>query len=69
LENEKKKKLKPVTEEEARNLARKINAVKFISCSALTGSHLKDIFDEAINVVLSPKNNTLEGEDKRCSVC
>jgi len=56
LEGLKKNGRKPVSIEEAEDLARKIKAVKFISCSAFTGSHLKDTFDEAIKTVLFANN-------------
>ncbi|XP_066300237.1 rho-related protein rac1B-like [Branchiostoma lanceolatum] len=41
-----------ITQEEAMETAKKIDAVKYVECSALTQANLKDVFDSAIRVVL-----------------
>ena len=50
-----KRKQKPVTPEEGAKLAKKVNADCYVECSSLTQQGLKDVFDEAMLAVLSPK--------------
>lgn len=47
----------PVTLQQGEAMKKKINAVCYKECSALTQNGLKDIFDEAIKVVLFPETN------------
>eukprot|EP01100_Stratorugosa_tubuloviscum_P005688 TRINITY_DN252_c1_g3_i10.p1 TRINITY_DN252_c1_g3~~TRINITY_DN252_c1_g3_i10.p1 ORF type:complete len:197 (-),score=109.22 TRINITY_DN252_c1_g3_i10:234-824(-) len=65
------KKQAPISIDQGNQLAKEVNAVKFMECSALTQRGLKDVFDEAIRTVIMPKKG---GGDKKkggggCIVC
>lgn len=49
------KKLAPIAHPTGQEIAKEINAVKYLECSALTQKGLKTVFDEAIRAVLCPK--------------
>eukprot|EP01100_Stratorugosa_tubuloviscum_P005687 TRINITY_DN252_c1_g3_i1.p1 TRINITY_DN252_c1_g3~~TRINITY_DN252_c1_g3_i1.p1 ORF type:complete len:196 (-),score=104.66 TRINITY_DN252_c1_g3_i1:104-691(-) len=49
------KKQAPISIDQGNQLAKEVNAVKFMECSALTQRGLKDVFDEAIRTVVTPK--------------
>jgi GTPase SAR1 family protein len=52
-----------VSLQKAQEMATKINAVKYMECSALTQEGLKNVFDEAIRAALVPKKKK---EKKPC---
>lgn len=54
LQKLKEKKLQPMSEQQGMGLAKEIGAVKYLECSALTQTGLKNVFDETIRAVLYP---------------
>jgi len=61
----KEKRLAPIGYMQGLVMAREINAVKYLECSALTQKGLKNVFDEAIRAVLCPK---IAKKKKLCNV-
>ena len=54
IEKLKEKKLAPITYPQGLSMAKEINAVKYLECSALSQKGLKTVFDEGIRAVLCP---------------
>jgi len=59
----------PITFEEGLDMAKTIcpSNAKYLECSALTQKGLKNVFDEAIRVVLCPPQNTAKTK-KKCAI-
>uniref|UniRef100_H3DQQ7 small monomeric GTPase n=1 Tax=Tetraodon nigroviridis TaxID=99883 RepID=H3DQQ7_TETNG len=66
IEKLKEKKLTPITYPQGLALAKEIDAVKYLECSALTQRGLKTVFDEAIRAVLCPQPTKVK--KKACSL-
>ena len=59
---------RPISSEEGRKLAKKIGAVNYIECSALSQKGLKEVFDEAINIVLYKDVQPIKKKKKKCKI-
>lgn len=66
LEKLKDQKRSPISYPQGLAMAKEINAVKYLECSALNQKGLKAVFDEAIRAVLVPK--TTGKKNKRCKI-
>ncbi len=66
LEKLKSRKQAPITAIQGDSMKKKIQAIVYKECSALTQAGLKDIFDEAIKVVLFPA--TQEKKKAKCNL-
>lgn len=55
---------RPVAETDGRSKARRIGAVAYIECSALTQKNMKEVFDLAISTVLRQRSQSLPGSPK-----
>jgi len=54
-----KQNIQPIKREQGLRLCKKIRAFKYVECSALTQKGLKQVFDDAVRAVLSPKTSKL----------
>jgi len=55
----------PITYQQGMQMASEIGAVKYVECSALTQKGLKEVFEEAVRVVLKP----VQKKKKKNSSC
>jgi Ras-related C3 botulinum toxin substrate 1 len=60
------KRQSPISYSQGLQVAKEINAVKYLECSALTQKGLKAVFDEAIHAVLSPQH--VKKKKKNCII-
>jgi len=56
---------KPVTPEQGEEVKKRIQAEKYIECSAKTGEGVREVFEEATNACLEPKKGGKMGRGKR----
>jgi Ras-related C3 botulinum toxin substrate 1 len=52
-----KQNIQAIKREQGQRLCKKIRAFKYVECSALTQKGLKQVFDDAVRAVLSPKTS------------
>lgn len=60
------KNLTPIAYTQGIQMARDVNAVKYLECSALTQKGLKNVFDEAIRAALCPPTSLKKTQ--KCSI-
>jgi len=62
------KRLSPIKFEQGLALAKEIDAVKYLECSAFTQNGLRIVFDETIRAVLYPQVKTKKKNKHRCDI-
>lgn len=62
------KRLSPIKFEQGLALAKEIEAVKYLECSAFTQNGLRIVFDETIRAVLYPQVKTKKKSKHRCEI-
>ncbi|VDN91982.1 unnamed protein product [Brugia pahangi] len=55
----------PVSKNQGQKVAKRIRAVKYLECSALTQQGLKAVFEEAVRAVIAPKPTS---KNKNCTI-
>jgi small GTP-binding protein len=58
----------PITEEQGKQKAAEINAVKYLECSAATQQGLVEVFHEAVRAVFNPKGGKKKGKKGPCTL-
>ncbi|QSL66466.1 hypothetical protein MERGE_000846 [Pneumocystis wakefieldiae] len=67
LEKLRERRMEPITYSQGLQMAKDINSVKYLECSALTQKGLKNVFDEAIRAVLMPSAQ-IQRKQKKCII-
>jgi GTPase SAR1 family protein len=60
------KNMAPISYSQSVQMSKDIGAVKYLECSALTQTGLKNVFDEAIRAALCP--TPLQKKSKKCTI-
>jgi len=66
LEKLESKKMKPITTQQGQEMAKELNAACYMECSALTGENVREVFEEAIRLVLNQPN---KGKKRKAGGC
>ena len=53
---------------QGKSMAKRIGALKYLECSAMAQEGVKDVFDEAIRVVLKPRNRKKRRKWHNCTL-
>ena len=53
---------------QGKSMAKRIGALKYLECSAMAQEGVKDVFDEAIRVVLKPRNRKKRRKWYNCTL-
>lgn len=64
-----KKNSEPISAEQGKKLAAKIQADCYMECSSKTQDGLKEVFDRAITVALNNKSASSASEKEGCGCC
>ncbi|KAJ1826296.1 Rho GTPase protein rac1 [Coemansia sp. RSA 2599] len=67
IEKLKEKGMQPITYPQGLNMAKELQCVRYLECSALTQKGLKGVFDEAIRAVLNPSSPS-DTKRKKCLI-
>jgi len=62
------KRMQPISKEQGDKLAKEIGALKYLECSALTENGLKNVFEEAIRVVMNCPTVMAKENRRGCSL-
>ncbi len=62
-------KMHPITKSQGLEMAKKINAIKYMECSAKTQKGLKEVFMTAAEIVVFPELYRASGKAKKKSFC
>ena len=58
----------PITQEEGQKLGKKINALAYMECSALTREGVRELFESATRAALNPKKRKARMKDRKGAI-